>query len=360
MNAQQELAVANQYFGVLPRFLSGMMSVLILIVGGFRVMDGALSIGMLVAFQSLTASFLGPVNSLLNLGGSLQEMAGDIGRLDDVLHNPVQPQPPEEPASAKNVTDNSFRLQGYVEFRNVTFGYNPAAPPLIEDLSFSIRPGQRLALVGNSGSGKSTVAKLLCGLYEPLSGEILLDGKSRNSIPRDILSSSLSAVDQDILLFGGTVHDNLTLWDSTVAEAALQKATDDALIHDAIVAMPNGYQNELLEGASNMSGGQRQRLEIARALVNDPSVLVLDEATSALDTETEMRIDGNIRMRGCSCVIVAHRLSTIRDCDEILVLQSGKVVQRGTHEQMIREPGPYRTLISTDGDALSEAVHSGT
>jgi ABC-type bacteriocin/lantibiotic exporter with double-glycine peptidase domain len=284
-------------------------------------------------------------------------LAGDIGRLDDVMHNPVQAQ--ASPVQSSQRFEDIVRLQGYVEFKNVTFGYNPAAPPLIESLSFTVRPGQRLALVGNSGSGKSTIAKLLCGLYEPLSGEILLDGMPRTTVSRGVLSNSLSAVDQDILLFGGTVHDNLTLWDSTVPDGALVTASKDAFIHDAIVAMPEGYMNPLLEGAANMSGGQRQRLEIARALVNEPSILVLDEATSALDAETEMVIDQNIRMRGCTCVIVAHRLSTIRDCDEILVLDSGKVLQRGTHEQMVRAAGPYRTLISTDGEALSEASHSG-
>jgi NHLM bacteriocin system ABC transporter peptidase/ATP-binding protein len=359
INAQQELSVANQYLGVLPKLLSSVMSMLILTVGGIRVMDGNLSIGMLVAFQSLTASFLGPINNLLNLGGSLQELAGDIERLDDVLRNPKLHQQDEARMPARGSEEEVVRLQGYVEFRNVTFGYNPAAPPLIENLSFSIRPGQRLAVLGNSGSGKSTVAKLLCGLYEPLSGEIFLDGVPRARVPRSVLSNSLSAVDQDILLFGGTVHDNLTLWDSTAPETLLVKACKDALIYDAVIGMPDGYQNQLLEGAANMSGGQRQRLEIARALVNDPSILVLDEATSALDAETEMVIDQNIRMRGCTCVIVAHRLSTIRDCDEIIVLDTGRVVQRGTHEQMIRESGPYRALISADGLMTTEGAYSG-
>jgi NHLM bacteriocin system ABC transporter peptidase/ATP-binding protein len=353
-NAQQELSLTTQYFGLLPRFVSSVMALLILTVGGLRVMDGALTIGMLVAFQSLTSSFLEPVRNLLDLGGSLQQLAGDIGRLDDVLNNPTVPE-----ASSEPLAGTVDKLKGYVEFRNVTFGYNPTSPPLIENLSFSVRPGQRLALVGGSGSGKSTVAKLLCGLYEPHSGEILLDGVNRAQVHRSALSSSLSAVDQEIMLFGGTVHDNLTLWDPTVPANSLTAACDDAVIHDAIAAMPQGYHNPLLEGAANMSGGQRQRLEIARALVSRPSILVLDEATAALDAETEVLLDRNIRMRGCTCIIVAHRLSTIRDCDEILVLDEGKVVQRGTHEEMIGKPGPYRALISTDGEALSEETYSG-
>jgi ATP-binding cassette subfamily C protein len=353
-NAQQELAVADQYLGALPRFLSALMTVLILTVGGLRVMDGAMSIGMLVAFQSLTASFLAPVNSVLNLGGTLQELVGELSRLDDVLRNPTQTDqhPPYDAGTAQSF---SAQLRGDVEFKNVTFAYSGMPPPLIEGLSFSVRPGQRLALVGDSGSGKSTVAKLVCGLYEPQSGEILFDGLPRQGIPREILTNSISSVDQDILLFGGSVRDNLTLWDNTVTDRQLVKACEDALIHDVVAALPDGYRSELLEGAANLSGGQRQRLEIARALINEPSILILDEATSALDAETEKRIDQSIRLRGCTCIIVAHRLSTIRDCDEIIVLDRGKVVQRGTHDGLIREQGPYRTLISTDGGALQEA-----
>jgi len=349
-NTYQSLAKADQYLGLLPGFLSVVMTLLILSVGSLRVMDGALSIGMLVAFQSLTASFMGPVNSILGLGGTLQSLVGDIGRLDDVLRNPKA----ESRGPAELESNSPSRLHGHVEFRNVTFSYSPVPPLLIENLSFSVQPGQRLALVGDSGSGKSTVAKLLCGLYEPISGKILFDGRHRAEIPRETMTNSLAAVDQDILLFGGTIRDNLTLWDQTVEDGQLNKACEDAFIQEDLAALPDGFQGELLEGGGNLSGGQRQRLEIARALINDPSILVLDEATSALDAETERIIDQKIRMRGCSCVIVAHRLSTIRDSDEIIVLQSGKVVQRGKHDVLIGEDGPYRTLISTDGGALQE------
>jgi len=355
-NTYQSLAKADQYLGLLPGFLSVVMTLLILSIGSLRVMDGALSIGMLVAFQSLTASFMGPVNSILGLGGTLQSLVGDIGRLDDVLRNPTA----ESRAPAELESNSPSRLLGHVEFRNVTFSYSPAPPLLIENLSFSVQPGQRLALVGDSGSGKSTVAKLLCGLYEPMSGEILFDGRHHSEIPRETMTNSLAAVDQDILLFGGTIRDNLTLWDQTVEDGQLNKACEDAFIQEDLAALPDGFQSELLEGGGNLSGGQRQRLEIARALINDPSILVLDEATSALDAETERIIDQKIRMRGCSCVIVAHRLSTIRDSDEIIVLQSGKVVQRGKHDVLIGEDGPYRTLISTDGGALQEDTNPDT
>ncbi|ARV57828.1 NHLP family bacteriocin export ABC transporter peptidase/permease/ATPase subunit [Nostocales cyanobacterium HT-58-2] len=355
-NAQQELGLQNQTLTVLPPLLSALMSMVLLVVGGLRVMDGHLSIGMLVAFQSLMISFLAPVNNLVNLGSTLQELESDISRLDDVLHNSTDPQTqPEEIIDESSVSrENKFRLQGYVELRNVTFGYSRATPPLIQNFSLSIKPGQRVALVGGSGSGKSTIAKLVSGLYEPWEGEICFDGYLRSQIPRQVLSNSIALVEQDIFLFGGSVRDNLSLWDTTLSDRHLRRACKDAVIHDVILSKPGGYDGELLEGGVNLSGGQRQRLEIARALVNNPSILVLDEATSALDAETEKMIDQNLRLRGCSCIIIAHRLSTIRDCDEIIVLDRGQVVQRGTHETLRLLAGKYAQLLNSEGAILQE------
>ena len=348
-NAQQALGVPDQVLGILPSLVTSLTTLCLLVVGGLRVMGGELSIGMLVAFQSLMTNFQQPVNTLVQFGSTLQELEGDINRLDDVLDNEVDSQVTQETKNQNSIqiyANTSYKLQGYLELQNLTFGYAKVNPPLVENLSLTLQPGQRVALVGGSGSGKSTVAKLVAGLYEPWSGEILLDGIPKGDIPREVLTNSLSMVEQDIFLFGGTVRDNLTLWDSTIPNSQLVRACEDAEILDAVLAIPGGLDGSLLEGAGNLSGGQRQRLEIARALVNDPSILLMDEATSALDAETEKIIDQNLRRRGCTCLIVAHRLSTIRDCDEIIVLEQGKVVQRGTHEEMKQdEDSAYAELI---------------
>jgi ATP-binding cassette subfamily C protein len=367
LNSQQELGVTNQTFSVLPMLLSALSSMLLLVVGGLRVMNGHLSIGMLVAFQGLMQSFQLPVNNLVNFGTILQELEGNLIRLDDVLDNPTDPlveqrnrkgaggDKGDKGATSSSSSSSPFpllKLQGYVELRNVTFGYSRLEPPLIENFNLSIKPGQRVALVGGSGSGKSTIAKLVSGLYQPWAGEILFDGKPREQIPHQILTNSVAVVEQDIQLFGGTVRDNLTLWDTTVPDKNLMRACQDAAVDDVVLSISGGYDAELIEGAANLSGGQRQRLEIARALVNNPSILVMDEATSALDAETEKIVDQNLRRRGCTCIIAAHRLSTIRDCDEIIVLERGKVVQRGTHQELWQVEGVYSRLIRTEGEAL--------
>lgn len=368
INVQKDLSVTNQTMGVLPSFLTAIADAMILLIGGLQVIKGNLSIGDLVAFQSLLQSFLEPVNNLVNFGSTLQELEGDLNRLDDVLQNPTEesgrsgdpeigrsgdfhPLTPTLRAVALTPSHPltlSPRLEGYVELRNITFGYSRVADPLIQNFNLSLQPGQRVALVGGSGSGKSTLAKLVCGLYQPWEGEICFDGIPRSQIPRHILTSSIAMVEQDIFLFAGTIRENLTLWDSTVPTSKVVQACEDAAIHNIILSIPGSLEAQLAEGATNLSGGQRQRLEIARALVNNPSILVMDEATSALDTESEQIIDQNLRRRGCSCIIVAHRLSTIRDCDEIIVFEQGKVMQRGTHETLSQQPGVYARLLQSE------------
>ncbi|MBD3884887.1 NHLP family bacteriocin export ABC transporter peptidase/permease/ATPase subunit [Phormidium tenue FACHB-886] len=365
-NAQQELNLANQKLSLLPSLLMSLSTVALLSVGGWQVIQGTMSIGMLLAFQLLTVSFLGPVNNLVRFGSTLQDLEGSLLRLDDVLDNATDPTletPQSQLGSAatlpsKSTSANSLplpaspasasRLQGYIELKDITFGYSRVAAPLIQGFNLVIKPGQRVALVGGSGSGKSTLAKIVAGLYQPWQGEVCFDGIPRAEIPRSVLTDSISVVDQDILLFADTIRANLTLWDSTIPDQTLEKACQDAAIHEVILSIPGGYNAPLIEGAANLSGGQRQRLEIARALVNTPAIVIMDEATSALDAETEKIIDQNLRRRGCTCLIVAHRLSTIRDCDEIIVLDRGKVVQRGTHETLWQEKGHYSQLILSE------------
>jgi NHLM bacteriocin system ABC transporter peptidase/ATP-binding protein len=349
VNAIQEMGSSSIALAVLPSVLTALNTVLILSFGGLRVMDGFLTMGALVAFQSLMHSFLTPVNNLVGLGGRLQELGGDMNRLDDVLKYKqdaiLQGDAKPGGTTPPSAGPGKNKLDGHLELKNITFGYSTLEGPLIKNFSLSMKSGSRVALVGSSGCGKSTIAKLVMGLYAPWEGEILFDGQPRSAIDRHIMVNSLSMVDQDINMFEGTVRDNLTMWDSTIPNAELIRAAKDACIHDMISARQLGYDSEVDEGGVNFSGGQRQRLEIARALVSNPRVVVFDEATSALDPITEMIVDDNLRRRGCTCLIVAHRLSTIRDCDEIIVLHKGVVVQRGTHDDLKDVEGLYADLI---------------
>ncbi|MFO7301496.1 MAG: NHLP family bacteriocin export ABC transporter peptidase/permease/ATPase subunit [Acidobacteriota bacterium] len=345
INNEQYLQVLAQISTAVPPLVQTMSTAAVLVMGGMKVMDGQLTIGMLVAYQTLLTSFTRPLNAFVQFGADMQELQADMNRLDDVLRYPADPQY-EQTREKCPVDPKIVKLSGHVELRDVTFGYSPLEPPLVEGFNLVVEPGKRVAFVGSSGSGKSTAAKLISGLYQPWSGEVLFDGIPRTRLPRDLIANSLAVVDQEVFLFGGSVSENVTMWDSTIPPQRISQAARDAAIDDVIESREGGYQSRVQEGGGNFSGGQCQRLEITRALVGEPTILILDEATSALDPATEQHIDESLRRRGCTCIIIAHRLSTIRDCDEIIVMERGKIVQRGTHDEMKDVDGPYKRLIS--------------
>ena len=344
LNSEQGLGLSSNYLNALPLLLTGINNTVVLTAGALFILQGKMTIGMLVAFQSLMESFMAPVKEIMGLGTELQEIEGEIERLEDVMAHPTDYDTVNESISEQ---DENYRLEGLVELRNITFGYSSLEAPLIDNLSIKLRPGSRVALVGGSGSGKSTIAKLLAGIYQPWSGEILFDGRPRAEWPKSVITGSLSMVDQEIRIFRDSIRSNITLWDETITEAELIRGSKDACIHDDITARTGGYDQIMAEGGKNFSGGQRQRIELARALVQNPSILILDEATSALDPLMEKMVDESIRRRACTCLIVAHRLSTIRDCDEIILLSKGKILERGTHDELYAMNGHYTDLIKT-------------
>ena len=346
VNTQQmRSARMEQILGLIPSVISVVCSSAITIAGAWLTMNGQFTVGMIAQFQGFLSSFSGPIGSLISAGQSLMEMRTEMGRIEDVM------QYPDDPAfhTAPDEAEGSFeKLSGMVELKNVTFGYSRLAQPLIRDFNLTLKPGSRVALVGASGCGKSTVAKLISGLYQPWSGEILFDGQPMGSISREKLTGSLAVVDQDIVIFEDTIANNIRMWDTSIEDFEVTLAAWDAQIYHDIMRRDGGFQNKLTEGGKDLSGGQRQRLEIARVLAQDPTIIIMDEATSALDAKTEYEVVSAIRNRGITCIVVAHRLSTIRDCDEILVMDGGLVVERGTHEELMARGGRYTELVTNE------------
>ncbi|WP_151774202.1 NHLP family bacteriocin export ABC transporter peptidase/permease/ATPase subunit [Streptomyces abyssomicinicus] len=339
LEEQQRLGVPTAWLGVVAPTLATLNSALILWIGGLRAVEGHITVGLLVAFQALVTRFTAPLTRLNGVAGRIQDFAADVARLKDVEN--FGP----DPLHARGGEDSTRRLRGHVELRDIAFGYSPLDEPLISGFDLTVGPGRQVALVGGSGSGKSTVARLLSGLYTPWEGVIRIDGQRLEDIARGTLAASVAFVDQDVFLFEGTVRDNVALWDPSVPDEAVADALRDAALYDVVMRRPGGIHSPVEQDGRNFSGGQRQRLEIARALARRPSVLVLDEVTSALDAETELVVMDNLRRRGCACVVVAHRLSTVRDSDEIVVLRHGGIVERGTHHQLVAAGGAYARLV---------------
>jgi NHLM bacteriocin system ABC transporter peptidase/ATP-binding protein len=343
-NAMLELKRRNAFLAMVPQILSGLCTGAVLMLGVYNIFRGSMTIGALMAFQSFMTLFLTPVGSLVNSIQVFQDMSGSMERVEDVMNykTDVEFSPAETNGGVYE------KLSGEVELKNVSFGYSALAPALIENFNLKAKKGSMTALVGGSGSGKSTLAKVITGLYRQRSGEVLFDGKPISEIDRYVFTGSVAVVDQSISLFSGTIRDNITMWDPTVPEEVIVEACRDACIHSDIMALPEGYDSEIAEGGGNFSGGQRQRLEIARAFAAQPSIIILDEATSALDPMTEKLVMDAVKRRGMTCFVIAHRLSTIRDADEIIMLEYGKEVERGTHKSLIELDGKYAALVKSE------------
>ncbi len=347
VNTQQvKYAKLNEYLGMIPNLVSQLTGIVVLILGVFFTIQGNFTVGMIMAFQGFLTSFTEPAMTLISAGQTIQEMRTQMERIEDVMEYPTD-------INYKNETDDNGdteydKLSGRLEMRNVTFGYSRLDEPLIENFNLTLEPGRRVAFVGGSGCGKSTLSKLISGLYQPWSGEILFDGKPIKDIDRSVFTGSLAVVDQDIILFEDTIRNNIKMWDSSIEDFEMILAAKDAQLHEDIMQRDGGYNYVITEGGKDFSGGQRQRMEIARVLAQDPTIIIMDEATSALDAKTEYDVVRSIKDRGITCIVVAHRLSTIRDCDEIIVLDHGKVAERGTHDELYALNGYYTQLISNE------------
>ena len=347
VNTQKvRFAKLNQYLGLIPQLVSSLTNTAVLIVGVYLTIEGQFTIGMVMAFQGFLGSFLSPAQTLISAGQTLQEMRAEMERIEDVMQYPTDVTCLNDTELDENAEYD--KLSGNVELRNVTFGYSRLAEPLIRNFNLTLKPGSRVAFVGTSGCGKSTISKLISGLYQPWSGEILFDGKPITQIDRSVFTGSLAVVDQDIILFEDTIANNIKMWDSSIEDFEMIMAARDAQLHEDIMQRDGGYNYRITEGGKDFSGGQRQRMEIARVLAQDPTIIILDEATSALDAKTEYEVVKSIKDRGITCIVVAHRLSTIRDCDEIIVMDHGNVVERGTHDELYALGGFYTKLVSSD------------
>ncbi|MBQ7583692.1 MAG: NHLP family bacteriocin export ABC transporter peptidase/permease/ATPase subunit [Lachnospiraceae bacterium] len=346
VNTQKvRFAKLNQYLGSVPSLVSVLTGTIVQLLGIYLIIRGEFTIGMVTAFQGFLASFTAPASTFISAGQTLQELRTDMERIEDVMEYPVDV---NSELGSREIEGSYRKLTGRVEMKGVTFGYSRLGEPLIKDFDLSLEPGSRVAFVGESGCGKSTLSKLLSGLYQPWEGEILFDGKPISEIDRSVFTGSLAVVDQDIIMFEDTIAENIRMWDETIKDFEIIMASRDAQIHSDIIQREGGYDHKMIEGGNDFSGGQRQRMEIARVLAQDPTIVILDEATSALDAKTEYDVVNAIRDRGITCIVIAHRLSTIRDCDEIIVLDHGKVAERGKHKELYAKGGKYTELVTSE------------
>ena len=344
VNAQGvKFSKQEQYLGLIPSFVSAVASDAVMVIGIYLTMNGEFTLGMITAFQGCLTSFMAPAMSVVSANQSIQEMRTEMERVDDVMEYPA-----DDAFLPEGQTTDYTKLTGNIELKNVVFGYSKLSDPLITDFSLKLEPGKSVAFVGGSGCGKSTMSKLISGLQQPWSGEILFDGKPMNQIDKDVFVSSLAVVDQDIILFEDTIENNIKMWDDSIEDFEMILAARDAQIHEDIMQRENGYNYKLTEGGKDFSGGQRQRMEIARVLAQDPTVIILDEATSALDAKTEYEVVKAIKNRGIACIVIAHRLSTVRSCDEIIVMDKGKIIDRGTHAQLMKTSDLYQKLVISE------------
>ncbi|MDR2074358.1 MAG: NHLP family bacteriocin export ABC transporter peptidase/permease/ATPase subunit [Oscillospiraceae bacterium] len=348
-NANVQISKFVQFFGVIPRIIDSLANIILQISGFYLIMRGQFTAGMLMAFQGFLAGFFSPVNEFMDAYQSFVSAKSEMERVDDVFENKIDVYFNDRKTNGKKEDPKHLNfITGHLEIKNITFGYSRLAKPIIENFSLTLEPGNWVALVGGSGSGKSTISKLIMGLYTPWSGEILFDGKPRSQIEPYEFHNHVSMVDQEKIMFQDTVRNNIKMWDDSIEDFSMILSARDSDIHKVIVSRKEGYNHVIREGGKDFSGGQCQRIEIARALASEPTLLVLDEATSALDAKTESIVMENIRNLGCSCVVVAHRLSTVRDCDEIIVLSNGRVSERGTHEKLMEKGQYYKKLVTTE------------
>lgn len=341
---EQTISRTQTIIGALPSVIGNLIDVVILIVGAMYVIHGQMTLGMLASFSTLFGSFSEPMEELVSFVQQIQTLKVNMERVDDIMHHPM-----DEAFDGHEIKEMpQAKLSGRVDLEEISFGYSRLAAPLVTDFSFSLMPGSSIAFVGSSGCGKSTVSKIVSGLYHPWSGSVKFDGVPMEQIPAEVLHASVSTVSQNITLFSGSIRDNITLWNPVILEKDMINAAKDACIHELITQKPGAYEFRLAEGGANLSGGQRQRLEIARALATNPTVLIMDEATSALDPITEKKIIDNIKRRGCTCIIVAHRLSAVRNSDEIIVMHAGEIVERGSHEELSMKNGYYCQFMANN------------